>query len=782
MSELTEYAKQILQSFKKKILEYFDSIKSEKNLALVDYVESVQVQKAQIQEFTVGIPLEKGKKVDFGIEIVEYEMPTLAIVKFRNFPLSEVVIRIAFPATLFGPKGEYPKIIFTSTLKQAWPGEFGLVWTPITGSTDAFAFHPYQNKENKMEDLTKFYSDNIVDPLCDFLNTAKYKVAIKLRENIKKFLESKEVEVWSYQNPFKKKEELISIDLPIYCEFFDENDASILYVECYSLKNYWIPPAYIIYDIMQYIGLATEMFDADGNLLPEDKLQHVSATLEKIESTSEEVEKTKKSMSLKQEWDPFKPVKAAKRDVLGFEVADQDGSALGAEHHSVIEKVERMKALMQQRASVEVEKPIPPVLERPAPAQEEKQVEPSSQLKSSPVVTPPLTSVPPTDASKLSSILPDNQAYQRSLLSAPKAEIESSSIQTSLSTKYRSFLEIEAQKGYRKPLVVEIKFENKNIDRIQQILTIASGINCILALNKILLNQKLIESEFTMKNIENTISEKIPKLTTIYVNERAWNEIKANHKEGRDICAGRLMISSIVKDLSIISHDYVQIYVKALNNQLYKTTIKEVVDGNSSEIHESISFDGNPDFEVFYYILYINTNLTPSAMARSEPQLAPPIAPKIEPSYIAPLTQNYEPKPPSIQFEDDSPQIKPPITSPTEIKPQYWGSKLKTTPPVESQSPATKIIPAAAKPAAVPPTITAKEFFQEFQMRQFVMVGNGSDLPFKIRGDFKMLQMLNSPYILSFARDQLRNKKNILPSEAIDLLFELYKTGHIRAI
>ncbi len=583
MSELKAYARQILDSFRKKILEYFDSIKSEKNLAIVDYIESVQVQKAQFQEFTIGIPLEKGKKVDFGIEVVEYEMPTLAIVKFKNFPLNEVIIRIAFPATLFGPKGEYPKIIFTSTLKQPWPGEFGLVWAPITGNMDAFAFHPYQNKENKMEDLTKFYSENIVDPLCDFLNTGKYKVAIKLRENLKKFLASKDIEVWNYQNPFKKKDELITIELPIYCEFFDENDASILYVECYSLKNYWIPPAYIIYDIMQYIGLATEMFDPDGKLLSEDKLQHVAATLEKIESTSEEVEKTKRLISLKEEWDPFKPVKATKRDALGYAVGDQEEGVSGAEHRSVIEKVERMKALMQQRASVEVEQLVPPVLERPASPKEEQQVEP-----------------------------PRPQ---------PTSVLES--------------------KAFQFP-----------------------------------------------------VSKPEPSLSSL---------------------------------------------------------------------------------------------LTP----KPEPQFAPSITTKTSSQPTAPSVPKYEPKPPSIQFENEPSQMNSQTAPSTEFKPRLRGDRLKSAssaefqPPIATAAPASAAhapLPVVAKPAAAPTIISPKEFFQEFQMRQFVMVGNGSDLPFKLRGDFKMLQMLTSPFILSFARDQVRIKKSITSMDAVEVLFEFYKTGHMRVI
>jgi len=204
MSEIKEYGEKILDTFRKNIVEYFESFKGGINALYSDFLDSVIVQPAQTRVYTIGIPIEKGRKIDFMLTEVEAAIPTLAIINLKNFPLEQVMVRIDFPSVIYGTKGQFPKIVFSSQLKMPWPGDFGLAWLPVTGS-DEFAFHPYENKEKKIEEIEKFYYEKIVDPLCDFLNTSQYKLAIKLRENIDSFLKSEESIILNYNNPFQNR-------------------------------------------------------------------------------------------------------------------------------------------------------------------------------------------------------------------------------------------------------------------------------------------------------------------------------------------------------------------------------------------------------------------------------------------------------------------------------------------------------------------------------------------------------------------------------------------------
>ncbi|TFF94479.1 MAG: hypothetical protein EU544_04435, partial [Promethearchaeota archaeon] len=242
MSELKEYGMKLLDSFKKRIIEYFEDLTAEKNVLYLNKLVDVQIAPEQKREFGIGIPLEKGRKVDFALTSVEYSMPLVATLRFKDFPLKEVIIRFEFPEILFGTQGRYPKIIFTTTLNMAWPGDFGLVWMPITGSEKVFAFHPYENREEKMDEMAHFYAEGIVDPLCDYINNSEHKLAVKIRNNLREFLHSDNIEVWHYNNPFGKKKDYNTLDVPIYCDYFEDNDASILYFECYALKSSWIAP------------------------------------------------------------------------------------------------------------------------------------------------------------------------------------------------------------------------------------------------------------------------------------------------------------------------------------------------------------------------------------------------------------------------------------------------------------------------------------------------------------------------------------------------------------
>ena len=572
MSEYKDYAKQIMATFKKKIVEYFENIKSERNVGYLEFLESVQIAPEEKHEYTIGLPLEKGKKVDFAITDIEYSIPTLAILKFKNYPLTQVMIRIEFPSVIYGTKGQYPKITFTSQLRTPWPGEIGLVWLPLTG-TDDFAFHPYENKESKIEELENFYAEGIVDPLCDFLNTSKHKLAVKLRSNLRNFLDSKDSEVWNYLNPFQKKKTYNIIEVPIHCDYFDDNDASILYVECYVLKNFWIPPADIIVDIMQYIGLSTEMFDVQGNLISDDQMKSIEEQVDKIEVVASKVAKTKRASQLREEWDPFKPVKVMKRDALGFSVHQDDGTVMGEEHQSVLDKVQRMKNLMQQKLTLESETPVPIEIPEPTP--------------------PP----PPSPAPQPTTIAP-----------APSPQPTTAPPSTPAPTP-----------------------------------------------------QPTTTSPAPTPQPTTTAPAPTPQPTT------------------------------------------------------------------------------PPSSDVFDWSSIMKPKSTPAS------------TPTPQPSKSAPAVQ------PQQRLRGDRSRVKTPAPKPSTAAP-------------------------ATQQPAVPSFSNAKEWFNQFNMTQFVCIGNGADIPFRERGDFRHLSVMPKPFMLTFARDNLRTKKMITSGEVIEILFKFYKSGHIKSI
>jgi hypothetical protein len=579
MSEIKEFGRRIINTFRKNIIDYFESFKGGVNVLYQDFLDSVIIQPAQTRVFTIGLPIEKGKKIDFMLTEIESAIPTLAIINLKDFPIEQVMVRLEFPSVIYGAKGQFPKIVFSAQLRTPWPGEFGLAWLPITGS-EQFVFHPYEDKTKRAENLAHFYDEGLLDPLCDFLNTSEHKLAVKLRENIKAFLESDENVILNYPNPFQKKKVYNTIDVPIYCEFFDENEASILYFECFiikgvkGLKETWIPPADIIVNILQYIGLSTELFDFDGNLLPEADLQKAESTLDDIEVKVKQHEKEKKSAELKEEWDPCTTKNKVRRDVLGYSMSD--GTVIKEEHSSVLDKVAKMKALMQQKQAIEEETPVPP-----------------------PLVT-----------------------------TEPKPEpIDKKTISKELLTKFRS------EKSGPTP-------------------------------------------------------EPSPQKTII-------KETAPRKRRGR-------------------------------TEPTSPTTATE------------------PDT----MDLWKKSPTTPSTQAE-----------KPKEAVSEPDTMSLWKK--GTTLSTPSPAAAPaPKPTPT-----------PTPPKVEKKAPAPRAIFASAK-----------DWFNKFQMRQFVCVGQGSELPFKDKANYRIIQTLPKPFMLMFARDKLKIQKNALTAEVIDALFALYKTGNIKAL
>ncbi len=74
----------------------------------------------------------------------------------------------------------------------------------------------------------------------------------------------------------------------------------------------------------------------------------------------------------------------------------------------------------------------------------------------------------------------------------------------------------------------------------------------------------------------------------------------------------------------------------------------------------------------------------------------------------------------------------------------------------------------------------AQEWFNALQNKRFKLVGDPSSLPLKLKGNVSFLQALNPPFILSFARDQLRMKRSVTGGQAQEILFEIFKTGFLQ--
>lgn len=609
----------LIDQFKTKILNYFDSFKSDKNIFYLDYLEDIIITPGEKREYTVSLPVSKGRKTDFAMETVEATIPTLATLKFKDFPLKQVMVRIEFPNVLFGVNGMYPKIIFTTELPIAWPGDFGILWEGLTG-VPKFFFYPYEDRENKVEDLIKFYQEGILDPLCDFLNTGTHLVAEKVREGLHEFLrlterarnKIKTIEddakdhPWYYVSPFdtKRKGEKNVIDVPIYCNFFDEQNTSILYFEAFGLKKTWIPPADVIFNILQYIVLASEMFDMEGKLKGDEELKRYGEIVKNQAEKAAKLERKKQAAESRAKWDPFKKKKEVERDGLGFAVRQEDGIVLKQDDYAE-KQIEKMKSMLHTTPSMpKISEPKKPVVD----------ADPSMTKPETDSIKPLTTTSQPTNQASPSAPAPVPPVSKPT---APKPAPTPPPTPATTPPKEVTAKPPEPERMGYKP-----KFE----DTLKQV-------------------------EEMKKMMENVVPQK-----------------------------------------------------------------------SKMEVPE------------------------PELQSQTEP------APKKDPSQFwsglkDKIKKQAQPAPTPI----------PPSTTPT---------------PTPSSSP-TPSVPSHADP---------KEWFAEFQMRKFELSGDATGLNFREKGDFKLLQTLSAPFMLSFARDKLRNRKSITSTEAIKILFKFLKEGRITPV
>jgi len=340
-------ATKILKSYKNRIIEYFQDFNGKPNVLYKDFLVDVQVMPEETISFAIEVPFGKGKKDQFVSVDIEFKCPLKAAIQLKNLPIETVFVEIEFPPVFLGLKGAFPKIIISCQTKKSWFGDFGLAWTPLTGSKD-FRFHPFENQEQKAKEIQNFYIEKIVDPLCDFLNNSDNIACAKLRKNIADFLNSKQVEVFSYRSPFSKKE-FNTIDIPIYCEYSEKSDVSVLYFECYIVEKHWMQPADAIMKFLQYISTVTQFFDEEGELIETVKIDDIESDIKSYEAREQELTEERRITAIQEEWDPFKPVKKVQRDEFGYIIEDGSEGFFSKESTSTLEKMKTVKSQQEKQ-------------------------------------------------------------------------------------------------------------------------------------------------------------------------------------------------------------------------------------------------------------------------------------------------------------------------------------------------------------------------------------------------------------------------------------------------
>lgn len=77
---------------------------------------------------------------------------------------------------------------------------------------------------------------------------------------------------------------------------------------------------------------------------------------------------------------------------------------------------------------------------------------------------------------------------------------------------------------------------------------------------------------------------------------------------------------------------------------------------------------------------------------------------------------------------------------------------------------------------------TARNWYNEMQMKKFKVVGNSSKLSFSERGEFNLMKACGDSFMLRFARDQIRLKESMVGTQVIKMMFKYYKLGYLRLL
>lgn len=75
---------------------------------------------------------------------------------------------------------------------------------------------------------------------------------------------------------------------------------------------------------------------------------------------------------------------------------------------------------------------------------------------------------------------------------------------------------------------------------------------------------------------------------------------------------------------------------------------------------------------------------------------------------------------------------------------------------------------------------TARNWYNDMQMKKFNVVGGTAGLSFTEKGELNQIQSCDPPFMLRFARDEIRLKGNMVGIKVIKMLFKYYKRGYLR--
>ncbi len=269
---------------------------------------------------------------------------------------------------------------------------------------------------------------------------------------------------------------------------------------------------------------------------------------------------------------------------------------------------ERIK-IMYKKKIAEIDKqlalisiPSPPVevnIATPKVIVQPRQIEPKRQQN---VVIPVQ---PPTSSIKLPSNPQNSNVKYTPVIPSSQMNSKAFSLEEIQNSANQSFIESELKKGFNKTMLIEMK-KAANLTR-DEVLIMATAINCVSQLNNALLSRKVINRTF-----------KIDEIFSLQVNNKGWDGIERDEKTGWSFIAGRILggiqssadasfekMQRLDKNLPLMSRDYIQVHIKHLYNKQFEMTIKEIFNEKATVSKVPSSIDGISGFEEYFYVIYL---------------------------------------------------------------------------------------------------------------------------------------------------------------------------------
>ncbi|MHA1340661.1 MAG: hypothetical protein ACTSRZ_11025 [Promethearchaeota archaeon] len=355
-------AKAILNKFKKNMKTFIENIQDKRNKDYKDYLKSIKVLPEQNYNLIVRLP-DKTQK-NFNDIPIEYSFPPGVEIRFEGLIIEMAKIDFIIPTTLIGEKFTLPTCSISTKTYKPWIGNIGLAWEGLTGVKGKLGFYPYESKLKMKEDIKKYFSENIVDPLCDFINNFQTDINQKLFKSIQKYANIKKNKAWFYLSPYDAISKNI-IKVPIRCEYSATSNSSNAIFQFFCVGQEWPLLSDIILNILLPISQATAYFNDEGEMLSPEELEELFEEISRQETLTRKIKKKEKSeVKVQDNWDPFKPVPKVKRDEFGFIMdAKRDDSEFGSKELTwgvkQIKEAELKKQKELKKAEIKAE-PVEP--------------------------------------------------------------------------------------------------------------------------------------------------------------------------------------------------------------------------------------------------------------------------------------------------------------------------------------------------------------------------------------------------------------------------------------